>query len=369
MNSIVKPSLDKQVEKIQDLKQKGVKIIGLTCSFVPEEIIHASQAFPLRLNLGGVEEIALKGGELMSVGTCPYARSTLGYFVTNHPLYSLCDLLVTGNFCNGMESIQDYSKYLKIPSINLNVPRKTDDPSIKYFYKEILLFKNKIEQFVGSKISSDAIIHSIKLYNELRAELKKINQLRMNGNPPISGTESLFLIQEAFIEDKSDMVQKLRHLFPLLKGKKSDLSGKRILISGSNIAFGDEIVQFIEELGGLVVGDDICSGMRYYWDNVELNKDPVHSLAKRYLNKIPCARMYSDSLRFEFIKNIAKTYQAAGIVNYNLKFCDPFQLKKYSFKNYFQNDLDLPVLTIAREYTQSDLEQIRTRIQAFLEML
>ncbi|MFX0135012.1 MAG: 2-hydroxyacyl-CoA dehydratase subunit D [Candidatus Hodarchaeota archaeon] len=369
MPIIEKPSLDKHIEKIRNLKKERVKIIGFTCSFVPEEIIHASQAFPLRLNLGGVEDIVLKGGEYMSVGTCPYARSTLGFLLDNHPLYSQCDLLITGNFCNGMESIQDYSKYLKIPAINLDVPRKTDDPSMKYFYKEISLFKNTIEKFTGSKISNDDILNSIRVYNELRMELKKINELRMRNNPPISGTESHYLIQETFLENKQEMLQKLRYIFPLLKNKKKNLNGKRVLISGSNIAFGDHIVEFIESLDGLIVGDDICSGMRYYWDNIEMNSDPIQSLTERYLTKIPCARMYPDSSRFEFIKDIYEAYSAQGIINYNLKFCDPYQLKNYPFKEYFQDKLDFPVLTVVREYAQSDLEQIRTRIEAFLERI
>ncbi len=369
MPIIEKPSLNEYVGKIRTLKKEGIKIIGFTCSFVPEEIIYASKAFPLRLNLGGVEDMVLKGGEYMSVGTCPYARSTLGFLLDNHPLYSQCDLLITGNYCNGMESIQDYSKYLKIPVINLDTPRKTDAPSMKYFYKEILLFKKNIEIFTGSKISNDDILNSIRLYNELRTELKKINELRMNNNPPISGTESQYLIQETFLNEKQEMLQKLRQIFPQLVNKRRNLNGKRVIISGSNIAFGDHIVEFIESLDGLVVGDDICSGMRYYWDNVVMNSDPIQSLTERYLTKIPCARMYPDSSRFEFIKGIYEAYNALGIINYNLKFCDPYQLKNYPFKEYFQEKLEFPVLTVVREYAQSDLEQIRTRIEAFLETI
>lgn len=147
MSSIPKPILEDHIETIKNLKESGMKIIGFTCSYVPEEIIFAAQAFPLRLNLGGEEEVALEGGELISVGTCPYARSTLGYLIQNHPLYSLCDLVITGNFCNAMESIQDYENYIGIPTINLDVPRRTDEGSWRYFYKEILLFQKNLEEF------------------------------------------------------------------------------------------------------------------------------------------------------------------------------------------------------------------------------
>ncbi|MDD1777067.1 MAG: 2-hydroxyacyl-CoA dehydratase family protein [Candidatus Helarchaeota archaeon] len=369
MSLIQKPLLDLYIKQVQNLKRNGVKIIGFTCSYVPEEIIYAAHAFPLRLNLGGVEDIAVEGGELMSVGTCPYARSTLGYFLKNHPLYSQCDLVITGNFCNAMETIQDYAEYLKIPITNLDVPRRMDPVCNKYFYKEISLFKESIEQFCGAKISDDAIIKSIEIYNELRTQLKKINELRMQENPALTGTESLHLVQETFLSDKKEMVKKLKDVYSRLKDRHLNYNRKRVVLSGSNIAFDDEVVQTIEELNGLVVGEDSCTGMRFYWDNVELAIDPIQSLTTRYLTKIPCARMYPDSARFDFIKEISEKYHASGIINYNLKFCDPFQLKKYPLKTFVEQKLGIPILILEREYTQGDQGQIQNRIQAFLEML
>ncbi len=369
MTIIEKPIVQDFVEKIKARKKAGVKIIGFTCSFVPEELIYAAQAFPLRLNLGGDEEIALKGGELMSVGTCPYGRSTLGYFLKHHPLYSLCDLVVTGNFCNAMETIQDYSKYIEIPTINLDVPRRTDEISERYFYKELAFFKEKLENFCGSKIPDPAIQKSIEIYNELRKNLKELNILRRQSHPALTGAESSSLVQTLFLSDKIEFIQDLKDLLTQLNGREIEHNGKRVMISGSNIALDDEIIQIIEDLGGIVVGDDFCAGMRYYWDNVEYDEDPLRALARRYLTKIPCARMYPDAARFDFIREICDRYKVSGLINYNLKFCDPFQLKKLPLKTFVQNELNIPVLIIEREYTEADRMQIQTRVQAFLEML
>lgn len=191
----------------------------------------------------------------------------------------------------------------------------------------------------------------------------------MQEKPALTGTESLHLVQETFLSDKKEMVEKLKVIYSRLKDRHLNSNRKRVVLSGSNIAFDDEMVQTIEDLNGLVVGEDSCTGMRFYWDNVELATDPIQSLTTRYLTKIPCARMYPDSTRFAFIKEISENYHASGIINYNLKFCDPFQLKKYPLKSFVEQNLRIPILILEREYTQGDQGQIQNRIQAFLEML
>lgn len=218
------------------------------------------------------------------------------------------------------------------------------------------------------QIAEEEIFKAIKIYNELRSELKQINELRTKLTPPITGTESLNLIQETFLTEKKTMVEKLKTIRKQLKSRTIN-SKKRVMVSGSNIAFDDEIIQVIEDFDALVVGDDTCTGMRYYWNNVEVNEDPFHSLTDRYLTKIPCARMYPDAARLNFVKEICAEYKASGVINYILKFCDPFQLKKYPMKNFVQNEIGLPFLLIEREYTQGDLAQVKTRVQAFLEMI
>ena len=61
------------------------------------------------------------------------------------------------------------------------------------------------------------------------------------------------------------------------------------MIAGSDLD-DPGFVKLIEDSGGLVVADDLCTGSRYFWEDV--SGDPLEALARRYLSPVLCARMH-----------------------------------------------------------------------------
>ena len=58
-----------------------------------------------------------------------------------------------------------------------------------------------------------------------------------------------------------------------------------------------------------------------------------------------------------------------GIIHHSLKFCDVFGTDRSQFKARVQENLDIPVLDIERDYSPSSSGQISTRVEAFSEVL
>src|SRR3990167_6303404 len=74
-------------------------------------------------------------------------------------------------------------------------------------------------------------------------------------------------------------------------------------------------------MGCWVVAEDLCTGSRYYWDLVDDALEPMEALARRYIQRIPCARMKPYTGRFNHLVHLAEAFKADGIIYKKIKFC------------------------------------------------
>jgi benzoyl-CoA reductase/2-hydroxyglutaryl-CoA dehydratase subunit BcrC/BadD/HgdB len=124
----------------------------------------------------------------------------------------------------------------------------------------------------------------------------------------------------------------------------------------------------IEKAGAHVVALDTCMGLRHYAGSVEEDApDPFLALAKRYLTKPGCARMQGFEERVRWMKTVADDAGADGIVFCSLKFCGPCIYDIPMMSERFRQ-LGIPFLWLEHDYEWSGLEQLRNRVEAFLEL-
>ena len=122
--------------------------------------------------------------------------------------------------------------------------------------------------------------------------------------------------------------------------------------------------------------DDLCTGSRFFWQDVPETDDPVDALARRYLSTHcprslkPQAGNRSEDLenRFGYIREFISKWKADGAIFYIVRYCDTCELEGPDLREYLTG-LKLPVLMIEDDYSTSTIGQLRTRIQAFLEMI
>jgi benzoyl-CoA reductase/2-hydroxyglutaryl-CoA dehydratase subunit BcrC/BadD/HgdB len=140
------------------------------------------------------------------------------------------------------------------------------------------------------------------------------------------------------------------------------------MISGCPMASGNmKVPEIIEERGGLIVVEESCTGTRAFWDLVDENKESMRALAERYL-KIPCACMSPNDRRIAQILQLAEDFNVDGVVYYTLQFCHGYNVEKYRVGEALKQS-GIPLLSIETDYSGADTEQIKTRVDAFLEML
>jgi benzoyl-CoA reductase/2-hydroxyglutaryl-CoA dehydratase subunit BcrC/BadD/HgdB len=136
-------------------------------------------------------------------------------------------------------------------------------------------------------------------------------------------------------------------------------------------------IDLIEESGAWVVADDLCPGARESLVDVAVTADPIDGIAERYLRKIKCGRTYREMKgsyenyledRFGHIGRAVRDFKVDGVVLYIYKYCDPYGFDVPAMKGYIES-AGAPVLYLEDEYSMSTIGRLRTRVQAFLELI
>ncbi len=300
-----------KTRQILEYKDQGKKIFGWLCTYVPEEIIHAAGALPIRIT-GYSEEVELEDGNAyFYVNNCSFSRSCLQLGLKGG--YEFLDGVVAGSTCDGARRLFDlWHYYIKTPFQHMiTVPRKYTEEAHELYYKQIEQFKQHLEEFLGITIDDKALLKSIHLYNESRALLKKLYEFRKLDEPPITGAETMEVLDASFRMPKELFNKYLVNLLDeLAKSENAYKSRARVMIAGSVMA-NPEFIKCIEGQGALVVTDELCTSTRYWSDPVVLKEgEPVlKSLSRRYLNNFPCARMVPSDERFRRILDTGPRFQ------------------------------------------------------------
>ncbi len=359
-------------KSLADWKNQGKKALGYVCSYVPEELIYAAGILPIRL-LGSNEGLVVASGRILPV-TCYFAKSCLDMGLKGD-LSSLDGLAMT-HTCDTVQALwHGMRRWLKT-SYRYFIPRPHNayrEGAHTFFAKELSFFKQSLEEFSGKEITDEAIEEAIKVYNENRALLRQIYDLRgKDSQPVISGVEATAMALSSMLMPKADNNRLLSQIAKEAPSRKDLPSNKgtRIHLSGS-LLFDLELLQLVEDCGGMVVSDDMCIGSRYFWDSVDTTMEPMAALTKYYLERTPaCPCMQIESApedRFDFIKKMVERYKADGVLFALQLYCDPHSNDYPSVREDLQR-AGIPVMLHEVEQTIGR-EQLRTKIETFFELI
>jgi bcr-type benzoyl-CoA reductase subunit C len=359
-----------ETAQIRDFKNGGGKVYGWLCTYVPEELVHAAGGLPVRIT-GYQNETEMDDANAhLYIVSCSFSRSCLQMGLRGK--YSYLDGVIAGSTFDGARRLFDHwFHYLKAPFMQiLSVPRKYNDATMELYYQEVLGLKKNLENYMGIKITDGALLESIKVFNRARELLRKLYEFRKRSEPPITGEETFEVLNASFRMPKEMFNSWMEELLKKLEKSEIKNRGKaRIMVIGS-VLNNPAFIKSIEDQGGLVVTDELCTSVRYWSDPVVRMGDepPLKSIARRYLTNFPCARMFPSTDRFTRIRQLLCDYRVDGIVSENIRYCVPYAHDLPLLKDKIK-DLGIPVLALDIEYGTSGSGQIQTRVQALLEMI
>lgn len=377
----IKNRLERRAEELKAARESGKVVVGWSGYNIPEEILYALDLIPVRIAIGGDEKLVELGARYISPRNCVYVRELIGLLKEgkNEIIQNIDAFAFDATCLQTFRMAELVEFYFHKKVFVLGVPRNFYwEEAQEYFVKEAENFTRELEALAGRRLDGVKLGEAVRLYDEIREALKAIYRYQAAVDPVIEWDEVYEIIQAGYILDKKVYLALLHDVLSELQALRdepsilSDESEARIFISGSIIPAGDrKLINIIKELGGRIVGDDLWSGIIPYLD-LAIREPTVRSIALGYLNRTPHGALpYLDlatDKRLKTLHKLIREFQADGVIYHTLRYCDPYTFKAKETKDVLAKS-KIPFLEIHTEYAGSDVEAIRTRVEAFIEML
>jgi len=343
----------------------GGKVLGYMETYFPEEVAYAAGVLPVRTLAEHEPDIK---SDKWIYGSCYPAKDITNQFLIGRMDY--VDGLVNVEGCQWMfnayevvtnNNPQMFKHYLFLPDYTESKTSKTALRS------ELEVFKTKIEEWTGSKITDESLDNAIEVYNKNRFLLRRICELRRADRPVILGSEYMNMMLADQVMDKAEMNDILEKFITELEAREPYKDMIRLMMIGSE-TWDSELEELIESLGGNVVIDELDNGTSYFWNTIYPQKDRLMAISLRYLGR-PRQPIKDSNWRRrpEHIVQLAEDYHIDGAIIGKQIYCHPHGTDNYAVWrilreryvqfHYFERDMSVPK------------EETTLRLEAFMNML
>jgi len=348
-------------------KARGGKVVGYRCLTVPEELILAAGMLPHPLY--GTPDAVGPADAYLQACSCELVRNLFDRALAG--TYGYLDLLLVGNTCDITRKLVDvWNGFIPgAPAVLCNHPQKIHNEASRDFtLEELRRTAAAIARAGGHDLDPDRLREAIQVTNTMRGLLRELFALRAADGQRFSAAEALDIVMGASVLPKADanvqlalLLDEVRRLEPVPR------PGPRILVSGSQLD-SPVLLDMIEAEGGVVVAEDLCTSTRYFWHPVPAADDPLEALFQQFDQRPVCACLHPIEARFDFLAELVDTFRAEAIVYFTIKYCHPFLYEAPIFKKRLEAR-GIPSIVLEVGHDLSGHGQLRTRLQAFIEML
>ena len=367
-----------RIKELLDEKAAGRKIVGSYCVFVPEEIVLAANSTLVGLCSGAdfaMEEVE----KLLPRNTCALIKSSFGFKLGKVcPYLESADMIVGENTCDGKKKAYESLNPLVKKLYVMDLPQVKSEQGRALIKAEYDRFKTAMEELSGTTITAESLKEGIKTVNAKRAAIHRLSMLRQADPAPISGLDALLANQVFFYDNPARFTASVNKICDEVEtriaGKKGVFPEKtpRILVTGCPMAVPNWKLPFVVETSGaVIVGEESCVGERgtrnLTAETGETVEEMMEALVDRYF-KVDCAIFTPNPDRLDHIQEMAAEYKADGVIHYGLQFCQPYLMESIPVEKALE-DKGIPTLRLETDYSMEDMGQLKTRIEAFIEVL
>lgn len=365
--------------QIKELKEQGKTICGAFCQYTPQEIIEA--AGMCMVSLCGQSDAPIKTAETrLPANLCPLIKSSYGHALEQSCPYAFfSDIVVGETTCDGKKKMYELLGELK-PMQVIHLPNIPDyERSLEMWVSELREFTRGLEEKTGVKITDEKLNEAILRRNRHRRQNARVFELGKLDPPAITGNQMRHITDgQQYLFDQELKYRKVEEVIAQCmenweKGNAPfapDPYRPRVIVSGAGMGgIAHKTIEVIEELGGAIVCYEGCGGicsLRRLIDE-DTSRDPMVRIAEKYI-EVPCAVVSPNRRRMEQVAATIAEWKADGVISLTLHSCHPFGIETENIRRVCDS-CGVPLLHIETDFSTGDEGQIRTRLEAFLEMI
>lgn len=366
-----------RIKELLDHKANGGTVVGTFCLFVPEEVVVALDGVAVGLCAGADFSVPIAEAELPR-NLCPLIKSFYGFKLGKIcPYFESADVVVGETTCDGKKKAYELLEKIH-PVYVMEVPNKKGPADRELWRAELDNFIAAMEKTTGHKLTAENLAAAVKKVNAKRRAIKRVHELRWNDPTPISGKDALLIMQISFYDDLDRFTQKTNEVADELEKRVAAGEGvfekgtPRLMISGTPMAIPNwKVHQVVETSGAAVVAEEMCTGFRYYKNTIDEEAKTLDEMKEALLDHymgINCACFTPNEARLDDIDYLYNNSHAQGIIHATLSFCTPYLVEQEKVKK-FADGRGIPMLALETDYSDGDVGQLKTRVEALLEQV
>ena len=356
------------------------KVIGTYCMMVPQELIYAAGAENVKLCSGSFTGFSI-GEDITPRDACPLVKAVAGMQeIGKLTPYSDCDLMVVPVTCDCKKKLASMLAettpvhVMQVPSI------RQSDELLELYVEELYRFLPVLENVTGNRITYDSLMAGVDAVGAAQAEMSRFLRLRRSSKTMlIRGTHTMAVMNALSLMPIDDWTAALKQLNDELEDRLHQefvITRKklpRLLLTGSPVVFPNiKLPLLIEETGGALVADETCMGERFLYDPLAVWDRSfdgyMRAMATRSIRPCTCPTFFDSSTRIYRLKQMIKDNQAEGVVYHVLRGCLVYDFE-YQLIEEEMGKLGIPIIRVETDYNEEDIEQLRIRIEAFVELI
>jgi len=357
---------DVEFPTVKRWRDAGGKILGHFQVYFPEEIAHAAGMLPVKLRGSQVDR--KKADAYFGSYLCSIVRSSLELcFNGALPL----DMFVTHPICDVARNLAGiWGRNFVYPAQILYLPQNADSAySVQYLRDEYARVRHEIEQVAGTKITDDALRHSIRVFNENRRWMQELYKIKRETPWLISVDEAYVLVDLASFLPREEHNELLAALIPMLKARQAKKQDKiRVVFEGG---FCEQPpLDLLRAIGQscYVVDDDLMIGLRWILQDIRTEGDPLLNLADAYINYSSYSPVQHD-LRKPKEKMLHQRVQESGAqaaIITAAKMCEPGLEEQVAYSKYF-DEHNTPYFISEFEEKMTAFDSLQIQLETFVE--
>lgn len=365
--------------EFETIASDSKKTIGTYCMMVPQELIYAAGAKSVKLCSGSFTGFSI-GEDITPRDACPLVKAVAGMQeIGNLPPYSDCDMVIVPITCDCKKKLASMlSETIPVHAMQIPSIRQSDE-LLELYLEELYEIIPLLEEITGNKITFDTLIDGVQAIGNAQLEMTRFVKLKRENSMLMRGTHTMAVMNAFSFMDIDLWTKNMKRLNDELEERQKNeyvITRKKlpkIMITGSPVVFPNiKLPLLIEEMGGALIADETCMGERFLYDPLAVCDETfdgyMRAMATRSIRPCTCPSFSDSSTRLYRLKQMVKDYKVEGVVYHVLRGCLVYDFE-YQLIEEEMGKLGIPVIRVETDYNEEDIEQLRIRIEAFIELI
>lgn len=351
---------------IKRWRERGGKVVGHFQVNFPEEIVHAAGLLPFKVRGAPIESV--HADSRFGSYLCSILKSSLELALSQTVEL---EMFVTHPICDAARNLAAvWGRNVSYPCQILYLPQNSNSPhSVIYLRGEYDRLMRSIENISGEQISNDALRHSLVVFNENRALIRELYEIKKEAPWLVSADEAYVLVALAGLIPREEHNELLRTLLPQIRARAARTQDKvRVVFEGGFCEQPPlDLIRAIAR-SCYVVDDDLLIGLRWLLEDVPLDGDPLANLAAAYLEKSSYSPVQHDLRKPKeqmLLERMRKSRAEAAIIT-AAKMCEPGLEEQVAYTRAL-DEAGIPYFVGEFEENMTTFDAMEIQLETFVE--